>query len=101
MKNHKILNKGIIFLEKSEVCIYSITNTDKVINTINPINGKSLTLNILALYKAIDSLNKRRNTNIVILLIDTSSLYSNALLVGFIYTNGHFSIKLTGEYRMM
>ena len=87
--------KGIIFLEKSEVCIYSITNADKVIITINLINGKFRTLNkviitinlingkfrtlnILALYEAIDSLNKRRNANIVILPIDTSSLYFNA-----------------------
>jgi hypothetical protein len=30
--------------------------------------------------------------------LDTSSLDSNAWLAGFIDTDGHFSIKLTGEY---
>ena len=30
--------------------------------------------------------------------LDTSSLDSNAWLAGFIDTDGHFSIKLSGEY---
>jgi len=30
--------------------------------------------------------------------LDISSIDSNALLAGFIDTDGHFSIKLSGEY---
>jgi len=97
-KLQKILKKGIIYTEKSGVCRYSITNADEVINTINLVNGKFRTPKILALYKAIDNLNRWRNANIVKLPLDTSSIDSNAWLAGFIDTDGHFSIKLTGEY---
>jgi len=97
-KLQKILNTGVIYTEKIGVCRYSITNADEVINVINLVNGKFRTPKILALYKAIDNLNKWRNANIVKLPLDTSSLDSNAWLAGFIDTDGHFSIKLTGEY---
>jgi hypothetical protein len=50
------------------------------------------------LYKAIDNLNKWRNANLLKLPLDTSSLDSNAWLAGFIDTDGHFSIKLSGCY---
>ena len=69
-----------------------------VIKTISLVNGKFRTPKILALYKAIDNLNKWRNANIVKLPLDTSSLDTNAWLAGFIDTDGHFSLKLTGEY---
>lgn len=39
-----------------------------------------------------------RSANIVKLPLNTSSLYSNALLAAFIDADGHFSIKLTGGY---
>lgn len=94
----KILNTGVIYSENRGVCRYSITNADEVINVINHVNGKFRTPNILALYKAIDNLNKWRNVNIIKLPLDTSSLDSNAWLAGFIDTDGHFSIKLTGNY---
>ena len=97
-KLQKILNTGTIYSEKTGVCRYSITNADAVINTINLVNGKFRTPKILALYKAIDNLNKWRNTNLVKLPLDNSSLDSNAWFAGFIDTDGHFSIKLTGEY---
>ena len=74
----KILNTGAIYSEKRGVCRYSITNADAVINTINLVNGKFRTPKILALYKAIDNLNKWRNANIVKLPLDTSNLDSNA-----------------------
>jgi len=77
-KLQKILKKGVIYTEKSGVCRYSITNADEVINTINLVNGKFRTPKILALYKAIDNLNRWRNANIVKLPLDTSSIDSNA-----------------------
>ena len=97
----EILGTGVIYIEKKakgEVCRYSITNADAVIKTINLVNGKFRTPKIQALYKAIDNLNKWRNANITKLPLDSSSLDSNAWLAGFIDTDGHFSIKLTGIY---
>ena len=88
----------LINLEKTGVCRYSITNADKVIYVINLVNGKFRTPKIQALYKAIDNLNMWRDANIIKLPLDTSSLDSNAWLAGFIDTDGHFSIKLTGNY---
>jgi len=53
-----ILNTGSINFEKTGICRYSITNADAVINLINMVNGKFRTPKIIALYKAIDNLNK-------------------------------------------
>ena len=97
-KLQKTLDTGVIYSEKTGVCRYSITNADQVIHVINLVNGKFRTPKILALYKAIDNLNKWRNANIVKLPLDNSRLDSNGWLAGFIDTDGHFSIKLTGEY---
>jgi len=77
-KIQKILNTGVIYSEQRGVCRYSITNADMVIKTISLVNGKFRTPKILALYKAIDNLNKWRNANIVKLPLDTSSLDTNA-----------------------
>jgi hypothetical protein len=49
-----------------------------VTNVINLVNGKFRTPKILALHKAIDNLNKFRETNLDKLPLDTSSLDSNA-----------------------
>lgn len=97
-KLQKTLNTGVIYSEKKGVCRYSVTNADEVIKLINLVNGKFRTPKILALYKAIDNLNMWRNANIVKLPLDTSSIDSNAWLAGFMDADGHFSIKLTGEY---
>lgn len=97
-KLKEIINSGVIYIEKSGVCRYSITNSEAVINIINIINGKFRTPKISALHNAIDNLNKWRNCNLLKLPLDTSNLDSNAWLAGFIDTDGHFSIKLTGSY---
>lgn len=94
----KILNTGVIYTEKTGASRYSITNADAVIHVINLVNGKFRTPKIQALYKAIDNLNKWRGANLVKLPLDSSSIDSNAWLAGFIDTDGHFSIKLTGSY---
>lgn len=85
-------------IKKVGVCRYSITNADAVIYVINLVNGKFRTPKISALHKAIDNLNKWRNANLLKLPLDTSSLDSNAWLAGFIDSDGHFSIKLSGCY---
>lgn len=97
-KLQKILNTGSIYVEKSGAGRYSITNADAVINLINLVNGKFRTPKITALHKAIDNLNMWRNTNLLKLPLDNSNLDSNAWLAGFIDSDGHFSIKLTGNY---
>ena len=96
----KILNTGSIYIEKNGVCRYSITSSDAVIRVINLVNGKFRTPKIEVLYKAIDNLNKWRDAKLLKLPLDTSSIDSNAWLAGFIDTDGHFSIKLTGEYKL-
>lgn len=97
-KLQKILDTGSIYIEKSGVGRYSITNPDAIINVINMVNGKFRTPKITALYKAIDNLNMWRNANLLKLPLDNSNLDSNAWLAGFIDSDGHFSIKLTGNY---
>lgn len=97
-KLKEIVSSGYISVEKRGVCRYVITNPDSVIHIINLVNGKFRTPKIHALYKAIDNLNKWRNANLLKLPLDTSSLDSNAWLAGFIDTDGHFSIKLSGCY---
>lgn len=97
-KLQEILNTGVIYKETSRICRYSITNWEGVVSVINLINGKFRTPKILALHKAIDNLNKWRESNLLKLPLDTSSLDSNAWLAGFIDADGHFSIKLTGCY---
>jgi len=97
-KLRKILNTGVIYEEKTGVCRYSVTNADAVINIINLVNGKFRTPKIQALHKAIDNLNLWRNANLLKLPLDKSGLDTNAWLAGFIDTDGHFSIKLTGCY---
>ena len=53
-----ILKTGSIYVENNgQVCRYSITNADAVINIINLVNGKFRTPKVIALYKAIDILN--------------------------------------------
>lgn len=93
-----ILNTGVIYKEKTGVCRYSITNSEGVINIINLVNGKFRTPKINNLHLAIDNLNKWRNSNLLKLPLDTSKLDSNPWLSGFIDSDGHFSVKLTGEY---
>lgn len=66
---------------------------------INLVNGKFRTPKVLALYKAIDNLNKWRNANLLKLPLDTSNLGSNAWLAGFIDTDGSFGIKYDGNYK--
>jgi len=97
-KLKEIINSGYILVEKSGVGRYCITNPDTIIQIINLINGKFRTPKYHALYKAIDNVNKWRNANISKLPLDTSSLDTNAWLAGFIDSDGHFSIKLTGCY---
>lgn len=95
-KLKEIINSGYIYVEKSGVCRYTITNSDSVIRIINLINGEFRTAKIHSPYKAIDNVNKWRNANLLKLPIDTSSIDSTVWLAGFIATDGHFSIKLTG-----
>lgn len=97
-KLQDILKTGSINTEKSGASRYSITNADAVINLINMVNGKFRTPKIVALHKAIDNINKWRNANLLKLPLDNSSIDSNAWLSGFIDSDGHFSIKLTGSY---
>lgn len=77
---------------------YRITETNKLIEVINLINGKFRTPKIKYLYRAIDHINKIHNTDIEKLPLDNSNIESNAWLAGFTDADGHFQISLQGVY---
>lgn len=93
-----IIGSGNIYKEKQNICRYQITNIDAVIKVFNLVNGYFRTPKIEVLYKAIDNLNTWRNANIIKLPLDISDISSNSWLAGFTDADGHFSIKLIGNY---
>jgi len=73
-----IFNTGSLYQEKlNDVCKYRISETVKLIEIINLINGKFRTPKIKYLYKAIDRINLIHNTNIEKLPLDNSNIGSN------------------------
>lgn len=98
-KLRKILKTGVIYIENTGVCRYTISNADAVINLINQINGKFRTPKLAALNKAIDNINLWRGANLLKMPIDTGNLDNNPWLAGFIDADGHFAIKLSGSYK--
>ena len=75
----EIFGTGSIYQEGSgNVCRYSISDKDTLINIIGLINGKFRTPKIIYLHRAIDHINFIHNTNIDKLPLDNSYLGSNA-----------------------
>lgn len=98
-KMKTIFNTGSLYQEKStNCCKYRISETNKLIEMINLINGKFRTPKIKYLYRAIDHINMVYNTNIEKLPLDNSNIESNAWLAGFTDADGHFQISLEGIY---
>ena len=64
-KLKETINSGYIYVEKSGVCRYTITNPFSVIHIINLVNGNFRTSKIQALCKAIYNVNKWRNAKLV------------------------------------
>lgn len=94
-----VFKTGSLYKEKSNnVCKYRISETGKLIEIINLINGKFRTPKIKYLHKAIDHINVIHNTNIEKLPLDNSNIESNAWLAGFADADGHFQISLEGIY---
>lgn len=91
---------GICQPKEGNVCRYSISKTDKLIEIINLINGKFRTPKIVSLHKAIDHINLVHNLNIEKLPLDNSNLGSNPWLSGMVDSDGHFQITLEGSYGM-
>jgi len=65
---------------------------------INLIYGKLRTPKIKYLHRVIDHLNLLYNANIEKLSLDNNSLESNAWLAGITDADGHFQIRLEGNY---
>lgn len=80
------------------VCKYSISDKNTLIEVINLINGKFRTPKILYLHKAIDHFNIIHNTTIKKLPLDSSNLGSNPWLAGMTDADGNFIISLEGVY---
>jgi len=94
-----IFGTGGLYQEKlSNVCRYSISDKNTLIEVINLINGKFRTPKIKYLHKAIDYINLIHGTNIPKLPLDNSNLESNAWLAGFTDADGTFHIGLYGVY---
>jgi hypothetical protein len=74
-----IFNTGSIYKEiLNDACKYRISETNKLIEIINLINGKFRTPKIKYLYRAIDRINLIHNTHIEKLPLDNSNIESNA-----------------------
>lgn len=94
-----IFNTGSLYKEKSNnTCKYRVSETRKLIELINLINGKFRTPKIKFLYKAIDHINLIHKTNIEKLPLDNSNIESNSWLAGFTDADGHFQVSLEGVY---
>lgn len=99
--NHikEVLKTGTIYGVKGTNCYkYGISETHKLIEVINLINGKFRTPKIKYLHRAIDHINLVHNTDIEKLPIDTSSIDSSPWLAGFTDADGNFIISLEGIY---
>ena len=96
-----VLDTGGINQEKlSNVCKYSISEKNKLIKTINLINGKFRTPKIRFLHRAIDRINLIHKTNIEKLPLDISNISDNAWLAGMTDAEGNFYIYLGGSYSL-
>jgi LAGLIDADG endonuclease len=94
-----IFNTGSLYKEKlNNTCKYRVSETKKLIELINLINGKFRTPKIKYLYRAIDHINLVHKTNIKKLPLDNSNIESNSWLAGFTDADGHFQISLEGAY---
>jgi hypothetical protein len=76
--------------QEKNVCKYRISEKNKLIETINLINGKFRAPKIKFLYRTIDHINMIHNTNIEKLPLDNSNIGSNARLAGFADADGQF-----------
>ncbi len=87
------LNVGKV-IDRSETghVLLQILAKDEVLKIINLINGHMRTPKIEALHRAINWINKKDNSSIPCLGLDTSPLNSNAWLAGFSDADGCFSI---------
>ena len=87
------LNVGKV-IDRSETghVLLQILAKDEVLKIINLINGHMRTPKIEALHRAINWINKKDNSSIACLGLDTSPLNSNAWLAGFSDADGCFSI---------
>jgi len=89
------LNVGKV-IDRSEIghVLLQILAKDEVLKIINLINGYMRTPKIEALHRAINWINKKDNSSIPCLGLDTSPLNSNAWLAGFSDADGCFSITV-------
>lgn len=87
------LNVGKV-IDRSETghVLLQILAKDEVLKIINLINGYMRTPKIEALHRAINWINKKDNSSIPCLGLDTSPLNSNAWFAGFSDADGCFSI---------
>lgn len=97
----KTLGYGSISRKKGVgAYIYTINNTEGLINTISLINGKFKTTKIEALGNLIEWYRKKDKIDFKLLPIDNISLDNSSWLAGFIEAEGHFSVRATESFNI-
>lgn len=89
-------NTGKIYKIKGKnAYYYRISNLINLIKLVNITSPFYRTHKIDQLYKLIDYINNRTNSNIIKPLMDNSPIDSNAWQSGFIDADGHFSVRVS------
>lgn len=92
----EIIGSGFIRYKKSDnACVLVISSVAGLKKVVCLINGNVRTPKIGQLQALINWLNKNHNSNILILSICDSPIFSNAWLSGFIDADGSFSVQYT------
>lgn len=98
---HSIVGHGSIIIRKtSQSCSYTVGSLTGLIDITNIINGYFRGGKILRFQKLVEIINSRAGLNIIVLPLDTSPLFSNSWLTGFIDADGSFQVRtsLTATY---
>ena len=93
-----LINDGYIVKRKSNSIELRFSNKTSILKLIYLVNGKFRTPKIDQLHKVIDFVNKKYNSYIPKLPLDTSSLEDNSWLAGFIDAEGGFYIRCSSPF---
>ena len=91
--NRYIGHGSILKVRKSNAYMYVIKNLEGQIKVINLVNGLFRTPKIKDLHLLIDYVNMKQSSSISKLSLDTTSLFNNAWLSGFIDADGSFQVR--------
>ena len=95
------LGYGTISRKKGKnAYVYTINNTQGLINFISLVNGKFKTAKIEALGRLIEWYKEKDQIDLQLLPLDITSLDSSSWLAGFIEADGHFSLRVSESFKL-